>query len=126
MLIIINICKPFFVQNNPKADHYFLLQSSASLTTLSTHNPIQSLTLVFKSESRFVLWMITMEIYCGLVRGGEEGRWDILAAESADYCACIKGPIADLKEIMVGLSGEVEELHVGSWGKKKEGMLRKI
>lgn len=57
--------------------------------------------------------------------GGEKGGWNILATESANHCACIEGPVAYLKEIMVGLGGEVEELHVGSWEKKKEEMLRK-
>lgn len=55
-----------------------------------------------------------MEIYCGLVGSGEKGRGNILATESANHCTCIKGPIAYLKEIMVGLSGEVKELHVGT------------
>lgn len=63
-----------------------------------------------------------MEIYCGLVGGGEKGGGNILAAESANHCAGIKGPIAYLKEIMVGLGGEVEELNVGTWEKKKEEM----
>lgn len=63
--------------------------------------------------------MVTMEVYCGLMGGGEKGGGNILATESANHCACIKGPIAYLKEIMVGLGGEVEELHVGSWEKKK-------
>lgn len=58
--------------------------------------------------------MVTMEIYCGLVGSGEKGRGNILATESANHCTCIKGPIAYLKEIMVGLSGEVKELHVGT------------
>lgn len=58
--------------------------------------------------------MITMEIYCGLMGSGEKGGGNILTAESANHSACIKGSIAYLKEIMVGLSGKVEELHVGS------------
>lgn len=55
-----------------------------------------------------------MEIYCGLVGSGEKRGGNILTAESANHSACIKGSIAYLKEIMVGLSGKVEELHVGS------------
>lgn len=58
--------------------------------------------------------MITMEIHRGLMGGGEKRGGNILAAESANHCACVEGPIAYLKEIMVGLGGEVEELHVGS------------
>lgn len=54
-----------------------------------------------------------MEIYRRLVRGGEKGRWDVLAAESANHRAGVQGPIAYLKEIMVGLGGEVKELYVG-------------
>lgn len=54
-----------------------------------------------------------MEIYRRLVRGGEKRRWDVLAAESANHCAGIKRPVAYLKKIMVGLSGEVKKLYVG-------------
>lgn len=57
--------------------------------------------------------MITVEIYCRLMRGSEKRRWDVLAAESANHCAGIQGPVAYLKEIMVGLGGEVKELYVG-------------
>lgn len=64
--------------------------------------------------------MITMEIHCGLMGGGEKGGGDILAAKSANHCACVEGPVADLKKIMVGLGGEVEELNVGSWEKKRK------
>lgn len=64
--------------------------------------------------------MVTVEIYCGLVGGGEKGGGNILAAETADYGARIEGPVAYLEEIVVGLGGEVEELNVGSWEKKKE------
>lgn len=59
--------------------------------------------------------MITVEIYRRLVRGGEKRRWDVLAAKSANHRAGIQGPVAYLKEIMVGLSGEVKELYVGPW-----------
>lgn len=55
-----------------------------------------------------------MEIHCGLMGGGEKGGRNILATESANHCAGIKGPITYLKEIVVGLSGEVEELYVGT------------
>ena len=50
--------------------------------------------------------------------GGEEGGGNVLAAESANHGARIEGPVAYLKEIMVGLGGEVEELKVGTWKKK--------
>lgn len=65
-----------------------------------------------------------MEIYCGLVGGGEKGGGNILAAEATNHRACIKGTVANLKEIMVGLGGEVEELKVGSWEKKKGDTVR--
>lgn len=58
--------------------------------------------------------MVTMEINCGLVRGGEKGRGNILAAESANDSTCFQGPIAYLEEVVVGFSGKVEELYVGS------------
>ena len=61
-----------------------------------------------------------MEIHRGLVGGGEEGGGDVLAAESADHRARVEGAVADLKEVVVGLGGEVEELEVGSWGERKE------
>lgn len=73
------------------------------------------LTLVLKPEAWFVLRMIAVEIYRCLVRGGEKRRRDVLAAESANHCAGIQGPVAYLKEIMVGLGGEVKELYVGPW-----------
>lgn len=75
--------------------------------------PSWFLTLVLKPEAWFVLGVIAVEIYRRLVRGGEKGRWDILAAESANHRAGVQGPIAYLKEIMVGLGGEVKEQHVG-------------
>lgn len=62
--------------------------------------------------------MITVEIYRRLVRGGEKRRRNVLAAESANHRAGIQGPVANLKEIMVGLSGEVKELYVGPWKQK--------
>lgn len=71
------------------------------------------LTLVLEPEAWFVLGMITVEIYRCLVRGGEKRRRDILAAESPNHRASIQRPIADFKEIMVGLGGEVKELYVG-------------
>lgn len=58
--------------------------------------------------------MIAVEIHSGLMGGGEEGGGGILAAESADHCAGVKGPVAYLQEVVVGLCGEVEELKVGS------------
>lgn len=54
--------------------------------------------------------MVTVEIDRCLMRCGEEGRRDILAAESANHCAGIQGPVTDLEEIVVSLGGEVEEL----------------
>lgn len=75
--------------------------------------PCWFLTLVLKPEAWFVLGVIAVEIYRRLVRGGEKGRWDILAAESANHRAGVQGPIAYLKEIMVGLGGEVKEQYVG-------------
>lgn len=71
------------------------------------------LTLVLKPEAWFVLGMITVEIYRSLVRGSEKRRWDVLATKSANHRAGIQGPVAYLKEIMVGLGGEVKELYVG-------------
>lgn len=68
------------------------------------------LTLVLEPEAWFVLRMITVEINGRLVRCGEEGRRDILAAESANHRAGIQGPVTDLEEIMVSLGGEVKEL----------------
>lgn len=76
------------------------------------------LTLELKPEAWFVLGMITVEIYRCLVRGGEKRQWNILATESANHRAGIKGPVAYLKEIMVGLGGEVKELYVGPWKKE--------
>lgn len=61
-----------------------------------------------------------MEVYCGLVGGGEERRDDILAAESTNHEASIQGPVTYFKKIMVSLGGEIEELYVGSWEKKIE------
>lgn len=58
--------------------------------------------------------MITMEIHCGLMGSGEKRGGNILTAESANHGACIEGSITYLKEIMVSLSGKIEELHVGS------------
>lgn len=54
--------------------------------------------------------MITVEIDGRLMRCGEEGRRDILPAESADHGAGVQGPVTDLEEIVVGLGGEVKEL----------------
>lgn len=51
-----------------------------------------------------------MEVYCGLVGGGEKGRGHILATESANDSARFQRPVTYLEKIMVGLSGEVEEL----------------
>lgn len=51
--------------------------------------------------------MIAVEIHGGLVGGGEEGGGGVLAAESADHCAGVKRPVADLQEVVVGLRGEV-------------------
>lgn len=68
------------------------------------------LALVLEPEARFVLRMVTMEVYCGLVGGGEKGRGHILATESANDSARFQRPVTYLEKIMVGLSGEVEEL----------------
>lgn len=57
--------------------------------------------------------MITVEIYRRLMRCGEEGRWDVLAAESANHRTGIQGPVTDLEEIVVSLGREVKELEVG-------------
>lgn len=54
------------------------------------------------------------------MRCGEEGRRDILAAESANHPTSIQGPVTDLEEIVVSLSGEVKELEVGPWKKEKD------
>lgn len=64
--------------------------------------------------------MVAVEIYRGLVGGGEKGGGNVLAAESSNHCARIKGTVAYFEEIVVGLGGEVEELEVGSWEKKKD------
>lgn len=61
-----------------------------------------------------------MEIHCGLVGGGEERGRYILPTELTNHRARIEGPVAYLEEIMVGLGGEVQELHVGSWEKERE------
>lgn len=76
--------------------------------------PRRSLTLVLKAEPRFVLRMVAVEVHCGLVGGGEKGGGRILAAETANHGAGVQGPVAYLQEVVVGLSGEVEELKVGS------------
>lgn len=55
-----------------------------------------------------------MEIHGGLVGGREERGGNVLTAEPPDHCTRVKGPIANLEEIVVGLSGKVEELNVGS------------
>lgn len=54
--------------------------------------------------------MITVEINRCLMRCGEEGRRDILAAESANHGTGIQGPVTDLEEIVISLGGEVKEL----------------
>lgn len=58
--------------------------------------------------------MVTVEIHGGLVGGREERGGNVLTAEPPDHCTRVKGPIANLEEIVVGLSGKVEELNVGS------------
>lgn len=64
--------------------------------------------------------MVAVEVHRGLVGGSEEGGGRILAAETANHGAGVQGPIAYLQEVVVGLGGEVEELNVGSWDKKKK------
>lgn len=64
--------------------------------------------------------MVAVEIHRGLMRGGEQGGGNILAAESANHGTGIQGAVAYLQEVVVGLGGEVEELNVGSWEKKKK------
>lgn len=61
--------------------------------------------------------MVAVEVHRGLVGGGEQGGWRILAAEPANHSAGVQGPVAYLQEVVVGLGGEVEELKVGSCDK---------
>lgn len=56
---------------------------------------------------------------------GEKRGGYILATESSNHSTRVKGPVADLKEIMVGLSGEVKELHMGSWEIQRETCWKK-
>lgn len=69
--------------------------------------------------------MVTMEVYCGLMGGGEKRGDDILTAESTNHRAGIQRPITYFKKIMVSLSGEIEELYVGSWEQTIESDFKK-
>lgn len=56
-----------------------------------------------------------MEIHSGLMGRGEQGAWKLASTESAHHAAGLVGAIPDFYEVVVGLSGEVQELDVSSW-----------
>lgn len=109
-------CQGWLVLNS---QHHKSVPVSCSVCEERHHN-VWILTLVLKPKTRLVLRMVAVEVNRGLMGGGKKGGGDILATESPNHCACIEGPVAYFKEIMVGLCGEVEELNVCSWGKKGE------
>lgn len=72
------------------------------------------LTLILQLESWPVLGVVTMKIHGGLMGCGEQGAWKVTSTESAHHAAGLMGAIPDFYEVMVGLSGEVQELDVSS------------
>lgn len=73
------------------------------------------LTLIFQLESWPVLGVVAVEVHSGLMGGGEQGAWELAATEPPHHAAGLVGAVPDFYEVVVGLSGEVQELDVSSW-----------
>lgn len=78
----------------------------------SRHSHI--LTLIIKSESWFVLGMITVEIHCSFMGCSKKRCRDILPTESANHSTSVKRAVPDLQKVMVRLGWEIKKLYVGS------------
>lgn len=77
------------------------------------------LTLILQLESWPVLGVVAVEIHSGLMGCGEQGAWKLATTESAHHAAGLVGAIPDLYEVVVGLSGEVQELDVSPWDQER-------
>lgn len=66
-------------------------------------------------ETGLVLGVVAVKEEAGLVGRAEERLWNNRPTEPIDHRTRVQRPATDLKVVVHGLRGEVEELQVNPW-----------